>query len=366
MQNSFKIATLIFLFSIGFSSKSFGQAGAAAVPFLQIAPDARAGAMGEAGTAIADDINAIYWNPGGLAFLDYFKAPYGFDNAEPKDYRQFALSFTPWLPQFNADLYYVYATYGQHFDELNGTVGANFILMNLGEFIRTASDGRELSRFISNEFSFGISYGTIIAPDLGAGIQVRYIQSNLTPTGLQSSGDAGVGRSVSFDVGFLWKPVDLGALEDKLSLGLNLQNLGPRITYVSQADPLPTMLKIGAAYKLYEDEFNKFTVTADVAKLMVKRDTLGNSDPLPKSLVTAWENRGAELAMGMEYWYQDIIAFRGGYFTEPAELGDRDFFTLGAGIKYDIFKLDFGYILTVESNHPLGNTMRFSLLVDWE
>ncbi|MGA1048800.1 MAG: PorV/PorQ family protein, partial [Minisyncoccia bacterium] len=314
MQNSLKIAAIVLLISIGFTTKGLAQAGAAAVPFLQIAPDARAGAMGEAGTAIADDINAIYWNPGGLAFLDYFEAPYGFENQEPNDYRQFALSFTPWLPQFNADLYYAYATYGQHIEELNGTVAANFILMNLGEFIRTASDGRELGRFISNEFSLGLSYGTIIAPDLGAGIQVRYIQSNLTPTGLQSSGDAGIGRSVSFDVGFLWKPIDLGPLEDRLALGLNLQNLGPRITYVSQADPLPTMLKLCVAYKLFEDEFNKITVTADAAKLMVNRDSLG-SDPLPQSLITAWENRGAEFAFGMEYWYQDIIAFRGGYFT---------------------------------------------------
>lgn len=365
MQKSFNTAILLLFISIGFSVKAYSQAGAAAVPFLQIAPDARMGAMGEAGTAIADDINAIYWNTGGLAFLDYFKAPYGFDNAQPNDYRQFALSFTPWLPQFNADLYYAYATYGQHIEALNGTVAANFILMNLGEFIRTASDGRELGKFISNEFSLGLSYGTIIAPDLGAGIQVRYIQSNLTPTGLQSSGDAGTGKSVSFDIGFLWKPVDLGPIEDKLSLGLNLKNLGPRITYVSQADPLPTMLKFGAAYKVFEDEFNKITFTADLGKLMVHRDSLG-SDPLPQSLITSWDNPGAELSMGMEYWYQDIIAFRGGYFTEPASLGNRDFFTLGAGIKYDIFKLDFGYILTVENNHPLGNTMRFSMLVDWE
>jgi len=365
MQNGMKFFAIILLLTLSFTGKALSQAGAAAVPFLQIAPDARAGAMGEAGTAMADDINAIYWNVGGLAFLDYFEAPYGFENQEKKPYRQFALSFTPWLPQFNADLYYAYATYGQRVDALNGTVAANFILMNLGEFIRTASDGRQLGTFISNEFSFGLSYGTIIAPDLGAGIQIRYIQSNLTPTGGQISGDAGVGRSVSFDLGLMWKPVDLGPMEDRLAVGFNLQNLGPRITYISQADPLPTMLKLGVAYKVYEDEFNKFTITSDFGKLLVNRDSLG-SDPLPQSLVTAWQNPGAEFSFGMEYWYQDIIAFRGGYFTEPAALGDRRFFTLGTGIKYDIFKLDFGYILTTSDNHPLANTMRFSLLVDWE
>lgn len=365
MLNAIKIFSIFLILTTTFSIKLSAQAGAAAVPFLQIAPDARAGAMGEAGTAIADDVNAIYWNVGGLAFLDYFEAPYGFENQEPKPYRQFALSFTPWLPQFNADLYYAYATYGQRVEALNGTIAGNFILMNLGEFIRTASDGRELNRFVSNEYSFGLSYGTIIAPDLGAGIQIRYIQSNLTPTGGQTGGDAGIGRSVSFDIGLMWKPIELGPLEDNLAVGFNLQNLGPRITYVSQADPLPTMLKLGVAYKIFEDEFNKITVTSDFGKLLVNRDELG-SDPLPQSLVTAWQNPGAEFAFGMEYWYQDIIAFRGGYFTEPAALGDRRFFTLGTGIKYDIFKLDFGYILTFEDNHPLANTMRFSLLVDWE
>ncbi len=365
MQRLLKFCAITILLSISFSKDLYSQAGAAAVPFLQIAPDARAGAMGEAGTAMTDDINAIYWNVGGLAFLDYFEVPYGFENVEPSKYRQFALSFTPWLPQFNADLYYAYGTYGQRVDELNGTVAFNFILMNLGEFIRTASNGQQLGTFISNEFSFGLSYGTIIAPDLGAGIQVRYIQSNLTPTGGSTVGDAGIGRSVSFDLGLMWKPIDLGFIEDRLALGFTLKNLGPRITYISQADPLPTMLKLGVAYKLFQDEFNKITVTSDFGKLLVNRDEFG-SDPLPQSLVTAWDNPGAEFALGMEYWYQNIVAFRGGYFTEPAALGNRNFFTLGTGIKYDIFKLDFGYILTFQDNHPLANTMRFSLLVDWE
>ena len=121
---------------------SYAQAGGAAVPFLLIAPDARASGMGEVGTAIADDINAVYWNPAGL----------GFQTNE----RQIALSFSKWLPQFNADLFYSYGTYGQYVEALDGTIAGTFIFMNLGEFVRTADDGTELGTFRSNEFSVGL------------------------------------------------------------------------------------------------------------------------------------------------------------------------------------------------------------------
>ncbi|MDC1068240.1 PorV/PorQ family protein [Candidatus Kapabacteria bacterium] len=356
---------IILILSITFGARTvLAQAGGSAVPFLLIAPDARASGMGETGTAIADDINAIYWNPAGLGFLDYFEPAYGFDpDAELEPYRQVALSFSPWLPQFNADLYYSYLTVGQHFEDLDGTVAFNLILMNLGEFTATDINGREEGKFRSVEFSLGLAYGTIIAEDLSAGFQLRYIQSNLTPT-TTASGDAGTGVSVSFDLGLLWKPIDFSIFEDRLSLGFNLQNIGPQMTYVRQADPLPTQLRLGAAYRAYEDEFSDLTFAFDFGKLLVKRDSLG-SDPLPVSLYTGWDNPGAEISIGAEYWYQQIIALRAGYFTEPQVAGDRRFYNLGAGIKYDIFKLDFGYILTMEANHPLANTMRFSLLVDW-
>ncbi len=343
------------------------QGGGAAVPFLRISPDARASGMGETGTAIADDINAIYWNPGGLAFHGYVDDPFETEE-EPIPYRQIALSFSPWLPQFNADLFYSYGTIGQYFEVLDGTVAFNFLFMNLGEFIRTAENGQQLGRFISNEFSIGLSYGTIIADDLGVGFQLRYIQSNLAPINTGQSG-AGTGISGGFDIGILWKPQDLDIFgwkaEDFFSVGLNLQNVGPKVTYRSESDPLPTTLRMGTAFHVLGDEYNDLTLAVDVAKLLVKRDSLG-SDPLPKSLVTGWENSGAEFAMGLEYWYDNIIALRAGYFTEPSNLGDRQYWNFGAGVRYDIFRLDFSFINTIEENHPLANTMRFSLLVDWE
>ncbi len=349
----------------------FGQAGGSAVPFLSISPDARASGMGEVGTAIADDINAIYWNPGGLAFLDYFDYGNDFDtDEEPIPYRQVAISFSPWLPQFNADLFYSYGTIGQYFEELDGTLAFNFTFMNLGEFTRTNQNGTELGKFMSNEFAVGLTYGTIIAPDLGVGFQLKYIQSNLTPTSVQGQ-DAGTGVSAAFDIGVLWKPQDLNMdfigldLEDRLSLGLNLQNIGPKMTYIKESDPLPSTLRLGFAFAAVKDEFNELTFAFDFAKLLVKRDKKG-SDPLPKSLVTAWKNPGAELSFGFEYWYEHVVALRGGYFTEPQVIGNRKFYNFGAGVRYDIFRLDFSFINTVEENSPLANTMRFSMLIDWE
>ncbi|MFY8162178.1 MAG: PorV/PorQ family protein [Candidatus Kapaibacteriota bacterium] len=347
---------------------SYSQAGGAAVPFLLISPDARASGMGEVGTAMADDINAVYWNPAGLGFLDYFASGNKYKDDADVPFRQVAIAFSPWLPQFNADLYYSYGTIGQHFDELDGTVAFNFVFMNLGEFTRTDVTGQVLGKFISSEFALGLSYGTIVAPDLSVGFGLRYIQSNLTPT-TALDGSAGTGVSGAFDLGVLWKPVELDLgfvnMDDNLSLGLNIQNIGPKITYVRESDPLPTKLRFGWAYEVYADEFNQLTISNDISKLMVKRDRTG-SDPLPKSFVTAWDNPGAEFAIGAEYWYEKAIALRMGYFTEPAVLGNREYYNFGLGIKYDIFKADFSFINTVEANHPLANTMRFSLLVDWQ
>jgi len=334
------------------ATASYGQAGGAAVPFLLIAPDARASGMGEVGTAIADNIYAVFWNPAGLGF---------------QQTRQVGLSFSKWLPQFNADLFYSYGTYGQYLEALDGTIAATFIFMNLGEFTRTSDNGTALGTFRSNEFCLGVSYGTMIGTDVSAGVQIKYIQSNLAPAGGQQA-SAGTGISGAFDLGFLWKPAQLSVfgwnLDNVLSVGVNLQNVGPKMTYLNESDPLPTSLRTGFGFKLVEDEFNDLMVSVDFSKLLVKRDSLG-SDPIPRSFVTAWGVGGIETGIGLEYIYDRIVSLRGGYFNEPKSAGAREFFTLGAGVKYDLFALDFSYILTVEDNHPLANTLRFSLVVDW-
>jgi len=264
-------------------------------------------------------------------------------------------------------LYYSYATYGQFIEELDGTIAANFTYMNLGEFTMTNEIGRTLGKFLSSEFALGISYGTIVAEDLAVGVQLKYIQSMLAPATTQG-GSAGTGISGGFDLGILWKPQNLDIfglkIGDMFSVGINLQNVGPKMTYRNEADPLPTSLRLGTAIKLFQNEYNDLTFAFDYAKLLVKRDSI-DSDPLPKSLITGWENKGAEYAMGLEYWYEKLIALRAGYFTEPSALGNRQFWNFGLGVRYDMFELNFSFINTIEENHPLANTMRFSMLVDF-
>jgi hypothetical protein len=366
MKNkAFIIAFGMMLFLTGHTN-IYSQGGGAAVPFLRISPDARFSGQGEVGTAIADDINAIYWNPAGLGFHDYVPGTLDTDD-EPIPYRQVALTFSPWLPQFNADLFYSYGTIGQYFEELDGTLAFNFTFMNLGEFIRTSEDGRKLGKFISNEFSLGVYYGTVVGTDISMGFGLKYIQSNLAPASVGQQG-AGTGISAAFDIGVLWKPLELYMfgedIGDIFSIGVNLQNMGPKMTYRNESDPLPTTLRMGTSFNLVRDEFNDLKLSADFSKLLVARDSLG-SDPLPKSLVTAWQNPGIEFSIGAEYWYEQIVALRAGYFTEPAQLGARQFWNFGAGVRYDIFHLDFSFINTIEENHPLANTMRFSMIIDW-
>lgn len=361
----FLLSVLIITLS-GLTNKLYSQAGGSSVPFLLITPDARASSMGETGTAYTDDINAVYWNPAGLGFLDYVPRYNQYNEVTYEKYKEVSLAYSKWLPQFNADLFYSYLSGGMYLEEIDGTIAVNFVFMNLGEFTRTAFNGDVLGKFNSNEFTLGLSYGTIVAKDLGLGVNLRYIQSNLTPTSTAQQ-DAGIGRSASFDLGLMWKPQNLKVLglplNDRLSLGFNLKNVGPQITYINESDPLPTSLKLGAAYKLYQDEFNTLNFAFDFGKLLVYRDSTG-PDPVPISFVTAWDYPGAEISMGMEWWYQQLFAGRVGYFSEPSVIGDRKYWTFGAGVRYDIFNLDFGFILTTEENHPLANTMRFSIKFD--
>ena len=327
--------------------------GGSAVPFLLIAPNARYAAMGEAGAAIADDVNATFFNVGGLGF---------------QKNTQVSINYSKWLPQFNADLHYGFLSGSMFFDDLGGTLSAHIIYLDLGEFQQTFENGQQGQRFRSQEYAIGVGYATELSSDVGFGVQARYIESNLSNIKIEGVEGSGVGRSVGLDIGALWRPkTNWGMPEDFLNLGVALTNVGPKIHYIDiqQADPLPTSLRLGSAFHVVKDEFNDLTFTADINKLLINRPDSGQVDPVPISLVTSWGNgKGVELSFGAEYWYDDAIALRAGYFTESANSGNREFLTFGAGVRYEEFGLDFSYINTIEEAHPLANTLRFSLLVD--
>jgi len=352
---------VIMLVILAFPSIAAAQ-GEAAVPFLEIAPNSRAAGIGESGTGSVDDVSAIYWNPGALAFMDG---------------HEISLTHANWLPQFNLpDLFYEYLNYRQRVDAIGGTIGASVTYLNLGEFERTDQNANSLGTFKSYEYAVTLGYSTKAFNDLGIGMNLRFIHSALSPFGTAGEVGNGIASTVSVDFAMMWRPDTLdipfiGDIGKQLSIGINLSNLGPKVTYVdaAQADPLPTMLRLGFGYKIFEDEFNSMTATLDFSRLLVRRHDDGTSDALPKSLITAWGDHGLRKVVvsgGAEYWYGSprLIALRLGYFNESADFGGRKFMTFGAGIRYDIYGFDFSY-LSAGTDVPLSDTIRFSLLIAW-
>ncbi len=337
------------------------QITSTAVPFMLIAPDARASGMGDVGTSLPEDVGAIYWNPAGLAF---------------QTGKAVSLTHSQWLPQFNQnDLFYDYLNFKWNDDEkFGGTIGASIVFLNLGEFIYTTeSSPTPITTFHSFEYAVTAAYATKLSEDWAFGGSLRYIQSTLSTLHVSNEQQGGVGRSVSFDLSALWKPDStyVDGIGNALQVGFLLSDLGPKIRYVDalQADPLPTELRVGASYKLYEDEYNKLTVATDVGKLLVHRDS-GSliADPLPKSMITAWDDSTMHSFMwstGVEYWYDQLVALRAGYYTEGSHVGGRQYMTFGAGLRYDAYTFDFSYIDTFDQNHPLANTLRFTLGIKW-
>lgn len=337
--------------------------GNTAVPFLLISPNSRASGMGEGGTGLADDASAIFWNPAGLAF---------------QKGSEVSITHANWLPQFHmSDLFYEYLNFKTSIEDI-GTVGASITYLNLGEFIQTAETGpEEIGRFKAFEVAATAGIGLKISDDWGLGVNLRFINSRLSPIGTANEKGDGVAYNVSGDIAAMYKPkslilpftdIDVG---DQFSMGMNLSNLGPKVVYIdaAQADPLPTQFRLGFAFVPYKDEYNRFTVVMDFAKLMVYKDSTG-SDPLPKALITTFTGpafsdvlRSINKSVGMEYSYNDWVMLRMGYYFEDVNFGNRNFLTFGAGIRYDIYGFDFSYISAKDENSPLSDTLRFSLMV---
>lgn len=342
---------LALLLAIGIFASSALAQSEAAVLFLLISPGARAAGMGESFVAIADDATAVYWNPAGLAF---------------QRGHEISLMHANWLPQFQFnDMYFDFAAYRQYVEGL-GTIGGNVTFLNLGEQQVTLEGGPEVvDTFNSFEFAVTLSYGTKLTENLGIGVNLRYIRSNLSSVGAGSEKGNGKANGYAVDLGVLYHP----AWFSRLSLGANLSNLGPKIAYIDadQADPLPTNLRMGFALKIIDQKYNRLTLAADVNKLLVRRYKDGTSDPFYKAVFTSWtdESFDRELEMmirnvGVEYVYSDLIFLRGGYVYDKK--GKVNYATFGAGLQYSLYRFDFGYVAGGE-DLPLSDTMRFSLTI---
>ncbi len=376
-KNKMKLAVyfcLVTLTVLAFPGRSLAQ-GEAAVPFLLLAPDSRFSALGESGAGLADNSSAIFWNPAGIAFLT------GSD---------VSITHSNWLPQFNLDLFYDYLSFRMYIEDISGSVTSSLTYMNFGEFIYTDETSPDpLGTFSAFDAALTLGYATKIGSDWGVGMNFRIIHSQLSTLQVGEEQGEGVATSVSFDLAAMWRPevIDLFGwkTENRFSVGANLSNLGPKITYIDQAqsDPIPTNFRLGFAFHLLSDEFNSLMFTMDFSKLLVSKsetvvngDTVSTSDDWYEAIFTAWgddpgseELRDIVSSFGMEYWYGTpgdfLFALRAGYFYEDPSYGNRQFMTFGAGLRYDIYGFDFSYISSVTENHPLDETLRFTILIGW-
>jgi hypothetical protein len=337
--------------------------GESAVPFLLIGPNSLNAGKGETGTGLVNDAAAMFWNPAGLAFQKGI---------------QISITHSPWLPGLGlSDLFYDYLAAKYHLKKLKGTLGLSITYLNIGEIIQTDEFGNETGKYQAFDGALAVGYGTKVTKDLGVGVVTRFIYSKLAVNQVGNERGTGIAYDLSFDLSTLWRPTKtkLKFIDNKVGIGVNISNIGPKVTYVDekQADPLPTNLRLGLAYDVYQSEFNNITLTADFAKLLVKRRPEGQSDPVYKAIFTSFGDgfnevmRSIQSSVGAEYWYGNpkLIGLRGGYFYEDPNKGKRKFITLGASLRYSMYGFDFSYISTIEENHPLANTLRFTLSVNF-
>ncbi|MEZ4771784.1 MAG: type IX secretion system outer membrane channel protein PorV [Bacteroidia bacterium] len=376
MRKAILTAACLSLVFIG-TQKLFAQGGSTgqrgtktittAVPFLMVAPDSRSAGIGEAGVAITDDANAMHWNPSALAFLDHRMG--------------FSMSYSPWLRALGIpDINLMYLS-GYYNTGNSGVIGASLRYFSLGEIDFTDGLGQPIGSDKPNEFALDVGYSLKVTPVLSAGISMRYIYSRLASNG-NLGGDARPVNTAAGDVSFLYKKdfkirgnTDIPV---QFSSGLNISNIGPKVSYTantSDRDFIPVNMRIGYAFKFFVDDYNSVTFTNDFNKLLVPSEG-GRSDlPLLQGMFGSFSDApggfGEEISefntsVGFEYWYREIFAARMGFFYEDPQKGNRKFITLGAGIKYNVFGLNFAYLAPLQQNHPLQNTLRFTLTYNFD
>lgn len=352
-----------------------------AVPFLTITPDSRSGAMGDAGVALDPDANSIHWNPAKLA---YMKNPFGV-----------SLSYTPWLKNLVPDINLNYLSGYYKIDEFSG-FGGSLRYFTLGEINFTNENNESLGRFSPNELAVDGAYARRLSENFSIGIALRFIYSNLTGGTFIAGSSTKPGTSFAGDASWYYRKKEVTIFGQKAdwSLGMNIQNIGAKISYIkdAEADFIPINMKLGGYVNFHIDEYNEIAITADFNKLLVPTlpyidpDSIGpNNEPViilgqnpdvgvPAGMIQSFydapggaseEFKEINPAIGLEYWYARTFALRAGYFYEHPTKGNRQFLTLGFGIKYNTLSLDFSYLVDARRNaigtSPLANTIRFTL-----
>lgn len=341
-----------------------------AVPFLRISPDARAGAMGDAAIAVSPDANAQYWNIAKIPFAD---KKYGV-----------SATYTPWLKDLVPDIFLAYLSgYAKFGENGNQAVSASMRYFSLGNISYTDFNANPIGTGMPREYSFDGGYSQRLSPYLGVGVTLRYIHSAIASgVSAQPGTDYKPGNAGGADIAMFYtrtKDID-GVKSRTFSFGAVASNLGSKISYNNtRKDFIPMNLGIGAAYTSKFDEYNSITFALDFNKLLVP-PLDSTSDNTNTSIVSGifksfsdpgfkGDVKQIDISFGAEYWYQNQFALRGGYFYENPDNGDRQYFTTGVGVKYNVFQLNASYLIPSGSGitrNPLSNTLRFSLIFEFD
>jgi hypothetical protein len=359
-----------------------------AVPFLMIAPDTRAGGLGDAGVASTPDANSTHWNPAKFAFI--------------KQEMGLAVSYAPWLRALVPDINLAYLSAYKKVGKPQA-IAFSLLYFSLGSIEFRNSSGQVTGQFTPHELAADVAYARKLSDYVSGGVALRYIYSNLTGGTYVSGVESKPGQSIAADISMYYQNEELEISNQKanLAFGFNISNMGSKISYSasSEKDYIPINLRLGTGFGIDIDDYNSIMIVADLNKLLVptppvyETDSAGlpvydpvsgeqliklgkNPDAaVPQGMLQSfydapygWKEEFHEIAysFGIEYWYDKQFAVRTGYFYEHATKGNRQFITMGAGVKYSVFGFDFAYLIPTTQRNPLENTLSFTLIFDFD
>lgn len=358
----------------GQSARNYISTG---MPILLIAPDATSSGMGDAGVASTPDLYSAHWNNAKFAFIEGDMGV--------------GLTYTPWLRNLQVGDMNLFYLSGYYRINSRSTAALGLTYFTLGDIDHTDADGNPIGVMHPNEFSIDGTYALKVTDDLSLGATVRYIRSDLT-NGVTVEDGSGhtstkAANSIAADLGGYYQG-HIDAAQD-FALGLHISNLGAKLSYSDDNNTkefLPANLRVGGRYTNKIDQYNKVNVLLDVNKLLVPTPPLRDD-------VDAWaayknigvmqgvfqsfadapggfseELQELQLSVGAEYWYAETFVARLGYFFEHENKGGRQYVTIGAGLRYNVFAFDLSYLVptTKISTSPLANTIRIGLSIEFK
>ncbi len=360
------------------------------VPFLTIAPDARAAGLGDAGVASSADVNSQYWNVAKYAFIERKGG--------------FALTHTPWLRNLIPDINLGYVSGYYRIDDKN-VVSSSFRYFSLGTITYSSiRGGPVIGQYDPFEFALDAGYSRLFTDHLSGGMAIRYIRSDLTSGQTTADGQSTqAGQSVAGDLTLYYQnDISMGQTRGQWALGMNISNIGTPVSYTEDATktPIPTNLRLGGRFEFYVNDNHSFALIADMNKLLVPSPPVYDTDTAtgdyyvvrgkeaPESIVAGMfqsfydapgvlradgnysvfleEMHEIAYSVGIEYNFHRLLALRSGYFHEHSTKGNRKYVTTGICVKNRIFSLDVAYLYTTNGqNAPLANTFRITFISEF-